>query len=312
MRISILLPVFNGLKYLNESISGVLNQKYSHFEFLILDDNSSDGSYDYLSKINDSRVRVFRNEKNMGLFFSLNKLIAIARGELVVFWCQDDVMLPNALEIIDEFHIKHPEVAFSYAARKYINRFGQILEEHSTTNDLTPTIISPALHLKIAWFTGSISGNISALTFKRLVFEKYGLFKDDFIYSADFEFQIRVGLSENIGRIKETLFFQRMHNEQLSAQVSKSIFQLKEDLYVFDVMFKNTLNVDLIKYSRECMKWKRSNYYLSVLFNQIMHLHFNNAYKYFLILYKHPLITLNPFYFIAYYFGVRKKILLFD
>jgi len=312
LRISILLPVFNGLKYLTESISGVLNQEYTNFEFLILDDNSSDGSYDFLSKIKDSRLRIFRNEKNMGLFFSLNKLITIAKGELVVIWCQDDVMLPNALGIIDKFHLKYPEIAFSYAGREYVNRFGQIIEGHSTTSDLTPTIINPSLHLKIAWFTGSISGNISALAFKRKVFEKYGLFKDDFIYSADFEFQVRVGLNESIGRIKDTLFFQRIHNKQLSAQVSKSIYQLKEDLYVFDLMFKNKLNADLIAYSIDCMKWKRSNYYLSVFFNQLKNLHLKNAARYFLILYKHPMITLNPFYFIAYYFGFRKKIPLFD
>lgn len=312
MRISILLPVFNGLKYLDKSISGILNQDYSDFELIILDDHSLDGSYEFISSINDSRVKVFKNEKNMGLFFSLNKLIAKANGEIIILWCQDDVLLPTALEIIDKFHIQFPEIAFCYADRKYIDRFGHILEDHTTINDLTPTVINPELHLKIAWFTGSISGNISALAFKKNVFEKYGSFKEDFIYSADFEFQIRVGLSENIGRIKDTLFFQRIHNEQLSAQVSKSIFQLKEDLYVFDIMFKNTLNVDLIDFAKKCMKWKRSNYYLSVFFNQVRNMRFKNAFEYIIVLYRHPLITINPFYFLAYYFGFRKKIKLFE
>ena len=70
--ISIILPVYNGEKYLKICVDSVLNQTYSNFEFLIIDDCSTDSSWEYLNSLTDRRVKLFRNEKNKGLFFNLN------------------------------------------------------------------------------------------------------------------------------------------------------------------------------------------------------------------------------------------------
>lgn len=311
MRISILLPVYNGIQYLSASVAGILKQTFKDYEILILDDESKDESYKYISAITDSRVKIFRNDTNRGLFFSLNKLVANAKGDIIVLWSQDDIMLPNALESINHFHSNFPEIAFSYCGRKYIDENGNLFPNQNENVDPTPAIIHPELHLKIAWFTGSIAGNISALAFKRKVFEKYGYFKEDFIYSGDFEYQMRVGLHESIGRIKDVLFFQRIHKGQLSAQLEKSILKLKEDLCVFDMMSSHSTNIHLIDYAKSCMKWKRSNYYLSVFLKLLIKKEFKIGIKYFSILYNHPLIRLSPIRFIAYYFGFRKHIELF-
>jgi GT2 family glycosyltransferase len=311
LKASIIFPVFNGLSFLADSLAGIINQTLDDYEVLILDDASTDDSYNYISSISNSRIRVFRNDTNKGLFFSLNKLIANAIGDIVILWSQDDVMLPKALESIVNFHAKYPEIAFTYCGRKYIDQNGNLFPNQNENIDPTPTTIHPGLHLKIAWFTGSIAGNISALAFKRQIFDKYGLFKKDFFYSADFEYQIRVGLSESIGRIKDVLFFQRLHKNQLSAQLDKSIFQLKEDLYVFDIMFNHPLNIQLIEFATSCMKWKRSNYYLSVFFKLVRKRKFVLAFNYFSILYNNPLIEINPFRFVSYFFGYRKPIKLF-
>ena len=75
--ISVIMSVFNAEKYINKSIESILKQTHKNFEFLIVDDNSEDSTYNLLQKYQkqDSRIKIFRNDKNIGLTKSLNFLI---------------------------------------------------------------------------------------------------------------------------------------------------------------------------------------------------------------------------------------------
>src|SRR5688500_9321812 len=96
--IAVVLPVYNGLEFLQENIKSVLNQQYKDFSFLICDDCSTDGSWDYLNSLNDSRITLYRNKQNKGLFPTLNFLCRQVESKLIKIWSQDDVMNPDCLE----------------------------------------------------------------------------------------------------------------------------------------------------------------------------------------------------------------------
>jgi len=96
---SIIMSTYNHEKSLIQSINSILSQKYEDFEFLILNDNSTDGTKEVLDKFKkkDSRIKVLNNYKNLGLTKSLNILIKESKGSLIFRQDSDDISLPNRL-----------------------------------------------------------------------------------------------------------------------------------------------------------------------------------------------------------------------
>ena len=98
--ISVLLPVYNRDQYLAEAINSILNQKHKGFELIVVDDGSTDSTPDllrwYVAK--DKRIKVFTNEKNMGIAYTRNRAISESSGEYIAVMDSDDVANPNRLE----------------------------------------------------------------------------------------------------------------------------------------------------------------------------------------------------------------------
>jgi len=97
--VSVLMPVFNGERYLREAIDSMLNQTYSHFELIILNDGSSDRSQSILDSYTDKRIRLLKHNTNQGLTTSRNELVAAARGKYIAFLDCDDIALPDRLAL---------------------------------------------------------------------------------------------------------------------------------------------------------------------------------------------------------------------
>ncbi len=229
--ISIVLPVYNGGEYLKQSVGSVLNQDFKNFEFLILDDCSTDGSYEYLQGLNDARIQLFKNEKNKGLFYNLNFLIAQSKSSLIKLWAQDDIMYSNCLSGFVHFHQKHPQIGFSYSGRTIIDEKGNIIKNDSTDN--TPEIISTELHARIAYYTGSIAGNIANVCINKRALERVGPFNESMKISADFDMWVRLAEHYETGFIKDNLIQLRVHSGQLSRNEKFYINHVKEDLLIY-------------------------------------------------------------------------------
>jgi len=97
--ISVLLSVYNDDKNIKKSIDSILSQSYKNIELLVIDDCSTDNTYEIINEIKDSRVKIFRNKDNKGLTKSLNILIKESKGQILARQDSDDVSLPNRLEI---------------------------------------------------------------------------------------------------------------------------------------------------------------------------------------------------------------------
>ena len=94
--ISVLMSVYNGERWLRDSIDSVLSQSEGDFEFIIINDGSTDNTSAVLESYNDERL-VIVNQKNMGLTKSLNKGLGVAKGEFVARIDADDICIPNRL-----------------------------------------------------------------------------------------------------------------------------------------------------------------------------------------------------------------------
>src|SRR5258705_775698 len=110
-QVSVLLPVWNGERHLAAAIESVLGQSFTDFELLIVDDGSTDGSAALIRRYGDERIRLFENEKNLGVTRSLNLGLAQARGRYVARMDADDLSAPERLARQVAFLDSHPEVA---------------------------------------------------------------------------------------------------------------------------------------------------------------------------------------------------------
>lgn len=114
--VSIIMPNYNCEKYLSETIKSVVNQTYNNWELIIVDDCSTDRSVTIIQQfmVQDSRIKLIINERNIGAALSRNKAIEVARGEYIAFLDSDDLWLENKLEKQINF-MKNYNIDFSYS-----------------------------------------------------------------------------------------------------------------------------------------------------------------------------------------------------
>jgi glycosyltransferase involved in cell wall biosynthesis len=125
-KISVVMPAYNAEKYIGEAIESILNQTFSDFEFIIIDDGSSDGTVEVVKSYTDPRIRFYQNEHNMGVAATLNRGLDLATGEYIARMDSDDISLPGRFEKQVAYLDGHLEVVVlgtSYIA------FGDLLED---------------------------------------------------------------------------------------------------------------------------------------------------------------------------------------
>jgi glycosyltransferase involved in cell wall biosynthesis len=120
-RVTVLMPVYNGERFLIEAIDSILRQSFRHFEFLIIDDGSSDNSAAIIAAYTDPRIRFIRNEKNMGITATLNKGIGLATCELVARMDADDISHPQRLQKQFGYMMRHPQCALLSTWARVVN-----------------------------------------------------------------------------------------------------------------------------------------------------------------------------------------------
>ncbi len=109
--LTVLMPVYNAEKFLTEAIESVLNQTFEKFEFLIIDDGSTDNSINIIKSYADPRIRLCQNEKNSGISATLNRGIELAKTEWIARMDADDICYPTRLEKQYDFIMAHPDGA---------------------------------------------------------------------------------------------------------------------------------------------------------------------------------------------------------
>jgi glycosyltransferase involved in cell wall biosynthesis len=135
--VSVVLPLFNAVNYINESINSILQQNFTDFELIIIDDCSFDGSAEIIHSINDERIMYLKNESNIGLNRSLNLGFSLAKGKYIARMDHDDISLPNRFSIQVEFLEKNPSYVLVGSNCNIINEKGDIISisEEIVRND---------------------------------------------------------------------------------------------------------------------------------------------------------------------------------
>ncbi|HTC00859.1 MAG TPA: glycosyltransferase [Ferruginibacter sp.] len=127
--ISVILPVYNGEKYLALAIESVLSQTFSNFEFIIIDDASTDNTKAIIQSYKDDRIIYIRNDTNLKITGTLNKGIQLSRGKYIARMDADDICLPTRFEKQVDYLDQHLNVAVVDCIMQYIDENGTYLNK---------------------------------------------------------------------------------------------------------------------------------------------------------------------------------------
>ena len=260
--VSVVLPVFNGEKYLSASLDSVLSQDYKDFELIVWDDGSTDNTVKMLASYDDARIRLFNSASNLGLFRTLNLAIDKAYGEYIRLWSYDDMMKPHCLETEINFHMQHPEIGMSYCACDVIDGSGRVIMPAPLDN--TPEIISSYLAAQIMFYHGSLPGNIATVMIRKSVLVDVGRFRQDMQQSADFEMWERISAKFPIGFVRQPLIYLRQHANQFSRWKGMGTIFIKEDREVIRELTKR-LPFEIQAYAKVYNRWHRHIQYVQYM-----------------------------------------------
>ncbi len=120
------MPIYNSAPYLETAVQSILGQTFEDFEFIIVDDGSTDGSAQILQSLSDSRVVLLSNNENRGLIYSLNLGVAVARGQYIARMDADDVSVKHRFQKQINFLREHPECAVCGTWARLMDAHGEL------------------------------------------------------------------------------------------------------------------------------------------------------------------------------------------
>ncbi len=129
MTFSIILPVHNGGEYVKECAKSILSQTYRDFNFIVLDNCSTDGTTNWLESLNDPRIVIYRSDKLLPIEDNWARILNIPKNEFITLIGHDDLLDPNYLAEMHELILKHPKASLYQTHFRYIDSNGDFLQD---------------------------------------------------------------------------------------------------------------------------------------------------------------------------------------
>jgi len=221
-KVTVLMSVYNGQDFLAEAVQSILDQTYGDFEFLIIDDGSTEPLNHILHSYKDNRI-VIRRQENMGLTRSLNKGLFLARGEYIARMDADDVSLPNRLET--QVHELDEDSGLDL-----VGCFFDIVDGENRLIERKELITDPVYRLWRLQFHNNY-GHGTVMLRKKSVLDA-GSYDENLSYAQDYDLWSRISTRNNTGIIPEVLYLYRMVEDGMQASVKNYEIQLTNALRV--------------------------------------------------------------------------------
>ncbi len=279
--VSIIIPVYNGEKYIADTIQSVIDQTYKNWELIIVDDGSTDNTAVVVKQFNDSRISYIK-KNNTGVSDTRNLGATISKGEILCFLDADDIWLPENLEKKVEKLITEPKGVLVYSSMflwderndyKTCKTTKKIVEDDwgKFRRLMVPTIPSSAI-------------------IKRDYFFEAGMFDTNISTSADFDLTIRLRELGEFIYLEEPLVLYRCH----PSQMHNNIALYKHDMIYILKKYKSNTNLFPTRH-----KWRNSysllNYFIAVEF--IKQKKFNKGLMHLIIsFFYNPLLIFTKIY----------------
>lgn len=219
--ISVVMSMYNSAEYLREAIESILSQTFSDFEFIIIDNASTDNSLSIAKSYKDKRLVIIKNEKNIGLPLSLKRGVDLARGTYIVRMDGDDISLPYRFEKQIKYMSENPEIMISGTWAKTVGVKSGYTIKHPTDPD-------------------EVKVNLlfrNSLAHPTLIMRREFLVKNNLHYrnsdsnilcAEDFDLYTRAIYFGKISNLNKILLLYRRHEKQMTSEYQEtSIFIIK-------------------------------------------------------------------------------------
>jgi glycosyltransferase involved in cell wall biosynthesis len=247
---SVIIPLYNKAMYIQETLESVLQQSYTDYEIIVVNDASTDNSVAIVQGFSDSRIVLLENEKNVGLSATRNAGISKANGKIIALLDADDVWLPNFLETIKHLHDTFPEASIygtdyaeMYATDKIVASKKNIPNSLKGTSFVVADFFEASLHQPIF--------NPSCLAFQQSICEDGAFFDPKITFSEDIDFYIKFAPKYKVAYHYEALVYMR---SEVPNQMTRSAISQKTlpdlDAYESLALKHNSLKkfLDLYRY----------------------------------------------------------------
>jgi glycosyltransferase involved in cell wall biosynthesis len=204
--ISVLMPVYNGSRYLEEAIESILVQTFTAFEFIIINDGSTDDSKEKILRFIDKRIVFLDHNENKGITFSLNEGIDIAKGKYILRMDADDVSLPERLEKQFAFMEAHMDVGAAGC-------FYYLLQgvKHKKIIPFTESEV-----LRTILLFNACLCHPATIIRKELLTEHNLRYSVDYPHAEDYDLWIQLSKFSKLTNVQEILFKYRDHSQQVT------------------------------------------------------------------------------------------------
>lgn len=220
-KVSIVLPVYNGEKYLSAAVDSILGQTYSNWELIVINDCSTDNTErivnEYIAK--DGRIRIYNNDKNLKLPNSLNAGFMRATGDFYTWTSDDNILMPHMLENLVDVLEKDNDIGMVYSNFKDINENGEISKEWELQDP-----------------EGLLYENVCGASFlyRREVAYQIGGYDPALFLAEDYDYWLRIWAKYSIFHLRESLYLYRRHDQSLTATRYNAVIQ-----QTYKAMMKN-------------------------------------------------------------------------
>ena len=208
--LSVIMPVYNGEAYLCQAIDSILKQTFRNFEFIIIDDASTDGSEKIIHAYEDSRIKFVRNTDNQGNYPSRNKGLKMATGKYICVMDADDVAYPHRFDVQYRYLENHPDV-LAVGTHYDFSIQGKTMKRNLPLSyeDVQIALLSDNHFLH------------SSLMVRTEAMRKIGGYDEKYVYSSDYDLLSRLALSGKIENLPDILMMYRLHDTQISQLYKK-------------------------------------------------------------------------------------------
>jgi len=238
--VSICIPTYNGQQYLKQCIDSAVAQSYQDIEVLLIDDASTDNTWELIMSYcsSDKRIKAYRNEKNTGLVGNFNKCLQMAEGKWIKFLLQDDYLKENCIEIM--MAGVSPEDKIAVCKRTFLlddamdENKKKYYEHGVATFERLGIVAKNAVFIKPKQVAAMAVNNIcmnfigepTSVMLQRDVIKEIGYFNNDLAQICDLEYFLRIGSVYGIKYIPTELTYFRIHTQ------SATTLNLNAKLYV--------------------------------------------------------------------------------
>ncbi|MBL4592446.1 MAG: glycosyltransferase [Flavobacteriales bacterium] len=229
--VSVIIPLYNTERYIKETVVSVLNQTYKNLELIIIDDGSTDNSYQIVSELSngDDRVHIIQ-QQNMGVSVARNKGIEIAKGDYIFFLDSDDVWLPKNIELKVEIFKNFNTVDWLFGS------IGMIDKNSNTLNSIIKGSDRNILNSLLEW-NGDVITTPSSICVKKECLSNI-TFDQNLSTAADQDFAIQLAATYIGKYMNEPIVLYRVLPDSMSRNIE---LMEKDHIYVFKKAAKNNL-----------------------------------------------------------------------